>query len=141
VLQIAPSGYWRHAAARRNPALRSERSKRADILAPQVQRVWQANMQVYGADKVWRQMNREGVTVARCTVERLMRQLGLRGVIRGKVVRTTVADTQGGLPARSGQPGVQGGSPQPAVGLGLHLRLDLARLAVRGLRDESPRLS
>ncbi|WP_260675107.1 IS3 family transposase [Comamonas aquatica] len=98
VLQIAPSGYWRHAAARRNPALRSERSKRADILAPQVQRVWQANMQVYGADKVWRQMNREGVTVARCTVERLMRQLGLRGVIRGKVVRTTVPDTKVACP-------------------------------------------
>lgn len=98
MLQIAPSGYWRHAAARRNPALRSERSKRADILAPQVQRVWQANMQVYGADKVWRQMNREGVTVARCTVERLMRQLGLRGVIRGKVVRTTVPDTKVACP-------------------------------------------
>ena len=98
VLQIAPSGYWRHAAARRNPALRSERSKRADILAPQVQRVWQANMQVYGADKVWRQMNREGVTVARCTVERLMRQLGLRDVIRGKVVRTTVPDTKVACP-------------------------------------------
>ena len=98
MLQIAPSGYWRHAAARRNPALRSERSKRADILAPQVQRVWQANMQVYGADKVWRQMNREGVTVARCTVERLMRQLGLRDVIRGKVVRTTVPDTKVACP-------------------------------------------
>lgn len=98
MLQIAPSGYWRHAADRRNPALRSERSKRADILAPQVQRVWQANMQVYGADKVWRQMNREGVTVARCTVERLMRQLGLRGVIRGKVVRTTVPDTKVACP-------------------------------------------
>ncbi|UOB05879.1 IS3 family transposase [[Acidovorax] ebreus] len=98
VLQIAPSGYWRHAAAGRNPALRSERSKRDDTLAPQVQRVWQANMQVYGADKVWRQMNREGVTVARCTVERLMRQLGLRGVIRGKVVRTTVPDTKVACP-------------------------------------------
>jgi transposase InsO family protein len=63
-------------------------------LVPQIQRVWQANMQVYGADKVWRQLNREGVTVARCTVERLMRRLGLRGVMRGKVVRTTISDAR-----------------------------------------------
>ena len=98
MLQIAPSGYWRHAAAQRNPALRSERSKRDDTLAAQVQRVWQANLQVYGADKVWMQMNREGITVARCTVERLMGRLGLRGVIRGKVVRTTVPDTKAACP-------------------------------------------
>ena len=55
-------------------------------------------MQVYGADKVWRQMNREGVVVARCTVERLMRRLGLRGVMRGKVVRTTISDTKAPCP-------------------------------------------
>lgn len=59
---------------------------------PQIQRVWQANMQVYGADKVWHQMNREGITVARCTVERLMGRLGLTGVRRGKIVRTTIPD-------------------------------------------------
>lgn len=57
---------------------------------PQIERVWQANMQVYGADKVWRQLAREGVVVARCTVERLMRRMGLRGVMRGQVVRTLV---------------------------------------------------
>jgi len=60
---------------------------------PHIQRVWHANMQVYGADKVWKQMNREGQAVARCTVERLMKRLGLQGVRRGKVVRTTVPDT------------------------------------------------
>jgi len=65
---------------------------------PQSQRVWQANMQVYGADKVWRQLAREGVAVARCTVERLMRKLGLRGVMRGKVVRTTVGDAKAACP-------------------------------------------
>lgn len=92
VLQIAPSGYWCHAARKRNPALRSARAQRDDVLAPQIERVWQANMQVYGADKVWHQMNREGTTVARCTVERLMKRLGLQGVRRGKVVRTTIAD-------------------------------------------------
>ncbi|WP_338618288.1 IS3 family transposase [Pigmentiphaga sp. CHJ604] len=92
VLQIAPSGYRRHAAHKRNPELRCARSKRDEVLAPQIERVWQANMQVYGADKVWRQLNREGVQVARCTVERLMKRLGLEGVRRGKVVRTTVPD-------------------------------------------------
>ena len=59
VLQIAPSGYRRYAAQQRNPELRCARAKRDDMLMPEIQRVWQANMQVYGADKVWRQLNRE----------------------------------------------------------------------------------
>ncbi len=92
VLQIAPSGYRRYAARRLDPSLRPARAKREDELVPQVERVWQANMQVYGADKVWRQLAREGMPVARCTVERLMRRQGLRGVMRGKVVRTTISD-------------------------------------------------
>jgi hypothetical protein len=62
------------------------------MLMPAIQRVWQANMRVYGADKVWRQLAREGSDVARCTVERLMRKCGLRGVVRGKPVRTTIGD-------------------------------------------------
>ena len=91
-MQIAPSGYRRHAARERSPELRCARAKRDDSLIPEIQRVWRANLQVYGADKVWRQLNREGVQVARCTVERLMKRLGLEGVRRGKVVRTTVPD-------------------------------------------------
>ena len=63
-----------------------------------IQRVWQANWQVYGADKVWRQMNREGMAVARCTVERLMRQLGLQGARRGKKVRTTISGSKAPCP-------------------------------------------
>jgi putative transposase len=97
-LQIAPSGYWRHAAQQRTPALRSARAQRDEVLAQEIERVWQANLQVYGADKVWRQLQREGHAVARCTVERLMRQQGLRGVIRGKVVRTTVSDAKAACP-------------------------------------------
>jgi transposase InsO family protein len=93
VLQISPSGYRRHAACQRKPALRCARTKKDETLIPRLERVWHANMQVYGADKVWREMNREGITVARCTVERLMKRLGLQGVRRGKVVRTTVPDT------------------------------------------------
>jgi len=68
------------------------------LLQPEIKRVWQSNMQVYGADKVWKQMNREGIAVARCTVERLMRQQGLRGVSRGKRIRTTIPDVSAPRP-------------------------------------------
>jgi putative transposase len=73
-LQIAPSGYRRHAAQLRDPSRRCARAKRDEFLSPEIKRVWQANMQVYGADKVWKQLNREGTAVARCTVERLMKR-------------------------------------------------------------------
>ena len=98
VLQVAPSAYRRHAALLRAPHKRCARAHRDEMLMPQIERVWQANMQVYGADKVWRQLAREGVTVARCTVERLMRKLGLRGAMRGKVMRTTVSDSKAPCP-------------------------------------------
>lgn len=98
MLQIAPSGYRRHAALEREPHRRCARAKRDALLIPEVERVWHGNMQVYGADKVWRQLGREGMTVARCTVERLMRRQGLRGVVRGKVVRTTVSDPKSPCP-------------------------------------------
>jgi transposase InsO family protein len=67
-------------------------------LVPQIKRVWDSNWQVYGADKVWKQLNREGIAVARCTVERLMRQQGLCGVRRGKVIRTTIPDKSAPCP-------------------------------------------
>jgi transposase InsO family protein len=82
----------------RNPALRCASAQRDDELIPEIQRVWHANMQVCGADKVWKQMNREGIAVARCTVERLMKRLGLQGARRGKVVRTTVPDSSSPCP-------------------------------------------
>ena len=97
-LQVAPSAYRRHAARVREPALLPARAQRDALLLPEVQRVFDANMRVYGADKVWRQLVREGVTVARCTVERLMRRLGLQGVRRGKGVRTTVPDAKAACP-------------------------------------------
>jgi putative transposase len=98
VLQVAPSGYRRHAALVRDPQRRCARVQREEVLAPQIERVWNANMQVYGADKVWRQLSREGMTVARCTVERLMRRRGLRGAMRGKVIRTTISDRKAPCP-------------------------------------------
>jgi|TARA_Y100001934_G_scaffold43067_1_gene51899 transposase InsO family protein len=91
-LQVAPSAYRRHAARQRNPELRSDRAKRDEVLMPQIKRVWNDNLKVYGADKVWKQMNREAIPVARCTVERLMGRLGFQGARRGKAVRTTVPD-------------------------------------------------
>ncbi len=91
-MQIAPSGYRRHAARKRNPDLRCARARRDATLILDIQRVWKENMSVYGADKVWKQMNRENIPVARCTVERLMKRLGLEGVRRGRKIRTTIPD-------------------------------------------------
>ncbi|MBB5503698.1 hypothetical protein HDG37_007946 [Paraburkholderia sp. MM5384-R2] len=73
VLRIAPSGYRRHAALLRDPSRHGVRAIRDERLRPEIKRVWQANMQVYGPDKVWKQMNLERIAVARCTVERLMK--------------------------------------------------------------------
>ena len=98
VLQIAPSAYRRNAARGRDQTLLSARAQRDAALTPVVEQVWNANLQVYGADKVWKQMNRDGIDVARCTVERLMRRLGLRGVKRGKVVRITASDHKAPCP-------------------------------------------
>ena len=97
-LQVAPSAYRRHAARQRDPALLAPRAKRDALLLPEVRRVFEQNLQVYGADKVWRQLHREGLVVARCTVERLMRLAGLRGARRGKSVRTTVPDAKAPCP-------------------------------------------
>ena len=97
-LQVAPSAYWREEARRRDSALCPPRRQRDVQLMPEIDRVWKANMRVYGADKVWKQLNREHIEVARCTVERLMRRLGLRGVVRGKRVRTTVPDAKAACP-------------------------------------------
>ncbi len=92
VLPIAPSTYHAHAAKRADPTRLSARVKRDVSLKVEVRRVVAENFEVYGVRKVWRQLRREGFDIARCTVERLMRSMGLRGVIRGKSVRTTVSD-------------------------------------------------
>jgi putative transposase len=83
-LPIAPSTFYDHMAKRAIPDLLSDRAKRDKALKPEIERVWEENYKVYGVRKVWHQMRREGFDVARCTVARLMRTLGLEGVIRGK---------------------------------------------------------
>ena len=117
VLQIAPSGYRRHAARRRDPQRRCARAQRDDVLMPQIEQVWQANMKVYGADKVWRQLARQGTSVARCTVERLMRRQGLRGVMRGKGGAHDDQRQQSVVPAGQGQPAVSCRAAQTALGV------------------------
>jgi len=93
-LPIAPATYYEHRARLMDPERRSARAKRDEKLTPEIQRVWDENKAVYGAEKVWRQLRREDISVARCTVERLMRSEGLRGVVRGRAFKiTTVADT------------------------------------------------
>ena len=92
LLPIAPSTYYEHVDRRRDPAKLSARAKRDAELRDEIQRVWEENFRVYGVRKVWRQLRRKGIEVARCTVARLMRAMGLRGVVRGKAVRTTVSN-------------------------------------------------
>jgi len=92
VLPIAPSTYHVHAAGQRDPAKLSARARRDAALKEEVRRVFEENFGVYGVRQVWRQLRRERQEVARCTVARLMKAMGLQGVIRGRTVRTTVSD-------------------------------------------------
>ena len=92
VLPIAPSTYHEHVAQRLDPERMSDRAKRDEALKVAVKRVFDSNFGVYGARKVWWQLLREDIPVARCTVERLMRKMALKGVIRGRTVRTTIGD-------------------------------------------------
>ena len=90
VLPIAPSTYYDAKAKERDPQLRCARAIRDEFLRAEIQRVWGENFCLYGVRKVWRQLNRERIGVARCTTERLMNKLGLRGVVRGRRVKTTL---------------------------------------------------
>jgi transposase InsO family protein len=89
VLPIAPSTYHDHGAKGQDPSRESARAKRDKLLKIEIQRVFEQNFSVYGVRKVWRQLKREGFELARCTVQRLMRALGLQGVVRGRKVHTT----------------------------------------------------
>ena len=99
VLPIAPATYYERRARRLDPELRPAREKRDDELRVEIERVWEANLSVYGAEKVWRALHREGVDVARCTVERLMRCMGLCGAVRGRAFKvTTTSDESAARP-------------------------------------------
>ena len=92
VLPIAPSTYHEHARRRVVPDRLPSRAKRDARLRPEVRRVWEENFRVYGVRKVWRQLRREGTGIARCTTARLMRQMGLSGMVRGRPVKTTISN-------------------------------------------------
>ena len=91
-LPIAPSTYFEANAREVDPHRVPARTQRDTALCPEIDRVWRANRRVYGVKKVWKELHRQGVQVARCTVSRLMRRLGLRGVVRGRRTITTVSD-------------------------------------------------
>jgi putative transposase len=98
VLPIAPSTYHAHAARRVDPGKLPARARRDATLKSEIRRVYEENFRVYGVRKVWRQLLREGIAVARCTVARLMRTMGLQGVVRGKTVRTTISNAAAACP-------------------------------------------
>ncbi len=92
VLPIAPATFYDHLAKRADPSRLSDRAQRDAGLKPEIERVYEENLSVYGVRKVWRQMRREGFDVARCTVARLMKNIGIEGVVRGKKPKTTIPD-------------------------------------------------
>ena len=134
VLPIAPSTYHERVAQRQDPTRLSARARQDVALKPEIARVFAENFAVYGVRKVWRQMMREGFPVARCTVARLMRDMGLAGVIRDKPVRTTISDKAAPCPCGPLQPPVLRASAEHAVGVGLYLRRDLGGVRLRRLR-------
>ncbi|SFT30785.1 Transposase InsO and inactivated derivatives [Methylobacterium sp. yr668] len=98
VLPIAPSTYHAHAARLVDPGKLPARARSDAALMVEIRRVFEENFHVYGVRKVWRQLGREGIAVARCTVARLMQVMGLKGVVRGKKVRTTIPDPAAACP-------------------------------------------
>jgi len=98
ILPIAPATYYDQKAKQRQPNKRSSRTKRDEVLKDDIQRVWEENLCVYGARKVWKQLNRESIPVGRWSVETVMRKLGLEGVRRGRRCRTTIADEKAEKP-------------------------------------------
>ena len=89
VVPIAPSTYFRHEVEQVDPGRRSARARHDEVLGREIRRVWEANYQVYGPRKVWKELRRAGIAVARCRVERLMRAMGLQGAVRGRAWITT----------------------------------------------------
>ena len=92
VLRIAPSTWYARAAKKADPDKRSKRAKADAAMSLKIRQAYEDNFGVYGVRKIWHTLKREGVDVARCTVARLMKAMGLQGVIRGKPVRTTIQD-------------------------------------------------
>jgi hypothetical protein len=135
VLPIAPSTYRAHAAKRADPAKLSARAKQDAIRKIEIRRVFAENFDVYGVRKVWRQLRREGEDIARCTVERLMRSMGLARRDPRQAGQNHDQRQGCAVSAGSCQPPVPGAQAERALGLGFHLCRDLDRLRLRRIRD------
>ena len=98
-LPIAPSTYYEYKAREADPERVPARHRRDAVLVIDIRRVWEENFRVYGARKVWKQLNREQIRIAKCTTERLMQKLGLQGIRRGKAYKTTISDDAAARPA------------------------------------------
>ena len=134
VLPIAPSTYHAHVARRADPSRLPDRVRRDADLKVEIRRVFEENFRVYGVRKVWRQLRREGFSVARCTVARLMRDMGLRGAIRGKPLRTTISDKAAPCPLDHVNRQFHACRAGPAVAGRFYLCRDLGRLRLCRLR-------
>ena len=111
VLPIAPSTYHAHVAHRVDPGRLPARARSDAALMVEIQRVFEANFRVYGVRKVWRQLSREGINAARCTVARLMQAMGLQGVVRGRKLRTTIPAPTARSTASTGSSGLRAQMP------------------------------
>jgi transposase InsO family protein len=134
VLPIAPSTYRAHAALCADPSRISARAQRDAAMRCEISRVWEENFQVYGVRKVWCQLLREGFGIARCTVARLMGEMGLAGVVRGKPVRTTVSDSSTPCPEDRVNRQFRAPTTECLVGFRLYLRRHVGGFRLCGLR-------
>ncbi len=133
LLPIAPSTYHECTARRKDPSRLPKRAQRDRELTPEIERVFAENFAVYGARKVWWQLRREGFDPARCNVERLMKTLGLHGVIRGKRLRTTISDKAAPCPLDRVNREFRAPCPNRLWVERFHLCINLARLRLRRL--------
>jgi hypothetical protein len=133
-LALAPSSYHEHAVRLADPGKRSLRARRDDDIKEQIKRVHDDNSGLYGTRKVWRQMRREGIKVAKCTVERLMRH-GTGGRKARKDDAYHCQQSEGSMPAGQGESRAPCQPGQRSVGGRLYLRAHMGGLCVRGLRD------
>ena len=134
VLPIAPSTYHERVIRRADPSRLPTRTQRDAELQVEIRRVFEENLRVYGVRKMWRQLRREGVPVARCTVARLMRDMGLAGVIRGKAVRTTVSNKAAPCPLDRVNRQFRASAPNMLWVFGLHVREHLVGFCLCGVR-------
>ena len=133
-LPIAPAIYYEYKAREAEPERQPPRVRRDAEIRPEIRRVYDENFQVYGARKVWKQLCRDGVGVARCTVERLMRSLGLQGVVRGGKRRTTISGDRTDGPADLVKRQFTATHPNELSRGGFYLRCHLGGVRLCGLR-------